>query len=304
MESLGLVAVALLGGALHTSVPYLFVSLGECLTERSGRINLGNEGAMVLGAMAAYATSFVTGSPWAGVFTAMLVGALIGALHASLCNLPRVNDIAVGIAIMLAATGAAFFFGKPYIQPVAPALEPIPVGSFLPSLEWRRALEFNPLLPLGIVLGLLMSWYVKNTRSGLRLRIVGESRDAALAMGLSIFRTRLFATMAGSMLAGIGGASLSLSHPGSWNEGLSSGQGLMAVSLVIFARWNFIGCVAASFLFGAASALGPALQTVGITSGYHLANAAPYVLTLAVMYLTVSPGKPLKGGPGELSAIR
>ncbi|WP_417280387.1 ABC transporter permease [Celeribacter sp.] len=304
MEQVWLVGVALLGGALRTSVPYLFVSLGECLTERAGRINLGNEGAMVLGAMAGYALSYNTGSPWVGVLAALGVGALIGALHAALCHLPRVSDVAVGIAIMLAATGAAFYFGKPYIQPVAPSLPPLSLGFALDNAELRRALDVTPLLPLGMLTGVIMAWYLKNTRSGLRLRIVGESRDAALAMGLSIFRTRLSATMIGSALAGVGGASLSLSYPGIWSEGLSSGQGLMAVSLVIFARWNPLGCIAASYLFGAASALGPALQTVGISSGYHLANAAPYVLTLAVMLLTVSPGKALKGGPGELSAIR
>ena len=123
-------------------------------------------------------------------------------------------------------------------------------------------------------------------------------------MGIPTGRVRLLATAAGSALAGIGGAFLSLSYPGSWNEGLSSGQGLIAVALVVFARWNPLNCVAAALLFGAAGALGPSLQTVGVTQGYYLFNAAPYLLTLVVMVLAVAPGRALRGMPGELSLAR
>ena len=105
------VPLAMLGGAIRVSTPFLFVSLGECLTERSGRINLGLEGTLVFGAMAGYALAFETGSAWIGVFAAALAGALFGLLHGLLCSLPRVNDIAVGIALMLLGTGLAFFFG-------------------------------------------------------------------------------------------------------------------------------------------------------------------------------------------------
>ena len=139
------------------------------------------------------------------------------------------------------------------------------------------------------------------TRIGLRIRIVGDSQDAALALGLSINLTRFAATAAGSALAGIGGAFLSLVYPGSWNEGLSSGQGLMAVALVVFSRWNPLMCVVASLIFGAAGALGASLQTVGVTWGYYLFYAAPYVVTLIVLIATVAPGRALRGMPGELS---
>jgi simple sugar transport system permease protein len=110
--------------------------------------------------------------------------------------------------------------------------------------------------------------------------------------------------MAGGFLAGVAGAYLSLYYPGSWNEGISSGQGLMAVALVIFARWNPIGCFGAALLFGAAGALGPALQSVGVSEGYYLFYAAPYVLTLVIMVLTVSPSRTLAGAPGELSITK
>lgn len=304
LGTLGTLLLAMVGGALRVSTPFLFVSLGECLTEKSGRINLGNEGVLVLGAMMAYAVSFHTGSPWLGVLAAGLAGAALGGAHGAICALPRVNDIAVGIAIMLAGTGVAFYFGKPYIQPSAPQLPSLPLGFWSDVPQIRSALDVSPLVLLGLLLAFGLAWAFRRTRIGLVVRIVGDSADAARAMGLPIDRIRLLATAAGSALAGIGGAFLSLSYPGSWNEGLSSGQGLMAVALVVFARWDPLACIGAALLFGAAGALGPSLQTVGVTTGYYLFYAAPYVLTLGVMILTVRPGRALKGMPGELSIVR
>jgi len=304
MTGLETVAVAMLAGSLRVSTPFLFVSLGECLTERAGRINLGNEGVLVLGAMIAYATAYLSGSPWLGVLVAAGAGALLGGIHGLICALTRVNDVAMGIAILLAGDGIAFFFGKPYVQPSAPGLPGIPFGFWSDISQLRSALTISPLFILGVIAAFVMAWFFRATRLGLRLRIVGDSADAARALGLNINRTRLLATMAGSALAGIGGAFLSLVYPGSWNESLSSGQGLMAVALVVFARWSPIGCLGAAMLFGAAGALGPSLQTVGVTSYYYLFYAAPFVLTLAILIATVRPGRSVRGMPGELSIAR
>ena len=304
MDSLQTLLVAMLAGSIRVSTPFLFVSLGECLTERAGRINLGNEGVLVLGAMVAYATSYLTGNPWLGVLAAAFAGAVLGGVHGLVCGLTRVNDVAMGIAILLAGDGIAFFFGKPYVQPSAPGLPGIPLGWWSSTPQIRSALVVSPLFVLGVLAAFAMAWWFRATRLGLRLRIVGDSVDAARALGLAINRTRLWATMAGSALAGIGGAFLSLVYPGSWNESLSSGQGLMAVALVVFARWNPVGCLGASMLFGAAGALGPSLQTVGVTSYYYLFYAAPFVLTLAILIATVRPGRSVRGMPGELSIAR
>jgi general nucleoside transport system permease protein len=304
LADLGTVAGAMMAGSLRVSTPFLFVSLGECLTEKSGRINLGNEGVLVLGAMVAYATSYETGSPWFGVLAAVGAGLVLGGLHGAVCSLARVNDVAMGIAIMLAGTGIAFFFGKPYVQPSAPLLPGIPLAWWSDSSQLRNALLVCPLFFLGIAAAIAMHWFFRATRVGLRIRIVGDSQDAALALGLPIDWTRFLATASGSGLAGIGGAFLSLYYPGSWNEGLSSGQGLMAVALVVFARWNPINCVYASLLFGAAGALGPSLQTVGVTWGYYLFYAAPYVVTLAVLIISARGGHSLRGMPGQLSIGR
>jgi simple sugar transport system permease protein len=301
IAAIGTVSVAMLAGSLRVSTPFLFVSLGECLTEKSGRINLGNEGVLVLGAMVAYATSYETGNPWLGLLAAAIAGALLGSVHGAICALPRVNDVAMGIAILLAGTGIAFFFGKPYVQPAAPGLPNIPLGFWSHEPQVRSALQVSPLFLVGVAAAFLLHWLFRATRVGLRIRIVGDSVDAARALGLPIDRIRLLATACGSALAGIGGAFLSLVYPGSWNEGLSSGQGLMAVALVVFARWNPLTCIGAALLFGAAGALGPSLQTVGVTQGYYLFYAAPYVVTLVILVLTVAPGRSLRGMPGELS---
>jgi general nucleoside transport system permease protein len=305
-EGLGLwgVPLAVASGAIRVGTPFLFVSIGECLTEKSGRINLGLEGTLVLGAVTGYGVSLQSGSPWVGVFAAGLVGALFGMLHGWLCKLPRVNDIALGIAMMLLGMGLAFFFGKPYIQPIAPMLPSLPLGFWSDSPQIRAALEVNALFFIGVALAALLWWAFASTRIGLVVRIVGDSADAARAMGYPVDLTRFLATAAGGFLAGLGGAYLSLYYPGSWNERISSGQGLMAVALVIFARWNPLRCLLAALLFGGAGALGPALQAVGVSEGYYLFYAAPYVLTLLVMVLTVSPGKQLTGAPGELSIQR
>jgi general nucleoside transport system permease protein len=298
------VPIAIFGGAIRVSTPFIFVSLGECLTERSGRINLGLEGTLVFGAMAGYAVAFHTGSPWAGVAAAAFAGMVFGLLHGWLCSLPKVNDIAVGIALMLFGTGIAFFFGKPYIQPVAPDLPAIPLGWWTDIPQLEAALRVNVLFVVGAILAFVMAWMFKATRIGLIVRVVGDSTDAARAMGLDPNWVRLWSTAAGGALAGIGGAYLSLYYPGSWNEGISSGQGLMAVALVIFARWNPINCLWAALLFGGAGALGPALQSVGVSEGYYLFFAAPYVLTLGLLVATSSPTQAISGAPGELSITK
>lgn len=298
------VPLAMIAGAIQVSTPFLFVSLGEVVTERSGRVNLGLEGTLVMGAMSGYGVSYLTGSPWLGVCAAGIAGMLLGMLHAGVCSLPRVNDIAVGIALMLFGTGLAFYLGKPFVQPQAANLPNIQLGWWSSLPQIRAALQVNPLFFVGVAMAPVLLWALRNTGVGLTLRMVGDSGDAARAMGISPLLVRFWATAFGGFMAGVGGSFLSLSYPGSWNEGLSSGQGLTAVALVIFARWNPIGCLWASLLFGAAGAIGPALQSAGISTGYYLFNAAPYILTLIIMVIASTPDRAQIGAPGELSITR
>ena len=303
-EMLGQVLLAVLAGAVRVGTPFLFVSLGECLTEKAGRINLGLEGVLVLSAMAGFGGAYLSGSPWVGVAAAAAAGALLALLHGLVCSLPRVNDIAVGIAVMLLGVGLAFFLGKSLIQPQAPQIPSIALGGWSDSAAVQDALRINALFPIGIALAMAMAWMFRNTRWGLTVRMAGDSADAARALGTSVAGVRIAATAVGGLIAGLGGASLSLYYPGSWNEGLSSGQGLIAVALVIFARWSPVRCLWAALLFGGAGAIGPALQSVGVGGYYYLFNALPYALTLLILVSTCSPRRALNGAPMELGVSR
>ncbi len=310
LSPLAAVFFALLGGAISLSTPYLFVSLGECITERSGRVNLGLEGTMILGAVAAYAVAYHLATaypgatwlaPWLGVLVAGVVGVGMGWLHAWLCAKEGVNHIAVGIALMIFGVGLAIYLGKPYIQPKAPHLPALALGNWSSHEAVRSAFKINGLFLLGLVLAPAIAWGLGNTRWGMILRMAGESSDAARALGYSVNHVRMLATCAGGFLAGVGGSFLSLYNPGIWAEGLSRGQGLMAVALVIFARWNPRTCLLASLMFGAAEALGPALQAAGLSRGYQLYAAVPAAMTLVIMIATCSTKRTLAGAPAELS---
>lgn len=303
IESIPLVVF---GRAILMGTPYLYVSLGECLTEKAGRVNLGQEGTLFLGALTGFAISYYTDSPWLGVLAAGLVGAAMGTLHAVICNLPRVNSVAVGIALMIFGMGLSWFLGNPYIGKKADRLPHIEFGAWSSSPQVRDALGINVLFVAGVVLAPLMWWMLANTRWGLIVRLAGESEDAAVALGYSVPRIRIAATALGGFLAGIAGSYLSLYFPGSWNEQISTGQGLMAVALVIFARWNPVYCLLASLLFGGAGSLGRVLQSLDqITAAQaYLWDTAPYVLTLGILILTSSRARALIGAPAELSVVR
>ena len=212
-EQLIIFLSGIVGGALRVGVPFLFVSLGECLTEKSGRINLGLEGVLVLSAMTAFGASYLSGSPWLGVLAGAVAGALLATLHGLLCSLPRVNDVATGIALMLLGMGLAFYLGKPLIQPQAPQLPALSLGGWSGSAAVRSALEVNALLPLGLLMAVLLWWAFANTRLGLLVRLAGDSANATRALGYSVSGIRIAATAAGGLIAGLGGASLTLFYP-------------------------------------------------------------------------------------------
>ncbi len=302
-EALGILGVitALAGVAVRGSIPYMYVSLGECLTEKSGRINLGMEGILLMGAMTAFGVSDRSGSPWLGVLAAALVSGLLGLLHGGLAELPGVNDIAAGIAMIIFGSGLAFFFGKQFIAPMAPQLPVLDLGSGVTNTAVHAALRISPLFFLGISAAFLLHYAFERTRWGLHLRAVGDAPEAARSMGIPVRTHRIVATTIGGALAGIGGSHLTLYFPGIWSEGISGGQGLMAVALVIFARWSPRRCLAASLLFGGAQALGPSLQSAGVTGFYHLFNASPYVLTLIVMIASCTRRRNLSGMPAALA---
>ena len=211
--ALWMIAAALLGAAIRGSIPYMFVSLGECLTEKSGRINLGMEGILLMSAMTAFAISQRTGSPWLGALAAAIVGGLLGLLHAGLTELPGVNDIAAGIAMVVFGSGVAFFFGKQFVAPMAPQLPVLEFGAWTSNPALRAALRISPLFFLGIITAFVLHYAFKYTRWGLHVRAVGDAPEAARSMGISARQHRMIATTIGATLAGIGGAHLTFTFP-------------------------------------------------------------------------------------------
>ena len=172
------VLIAMLGGAIRVSTPFMFVALGECLTEKSGRVNLGLEGTLVLGAMVAYAASYHSGNPWIGVLAAGVAARRSARCMARSAACRRSTMSPSGIAMMLFGVGVAFFFGKPYIQPTAPRLSSISLGFWSDSASLKSALQVNPLFFIGIMLAAIMAWAFRNTRWGLVVRTVGDSAAA------------------------------------------------------------------------------------------------------------------------------
>ena len=247
-EGLGVwgIAVALAGGAMRGSIPYMFVSLGECLTEKRGKINLGMEGILLMGAMTAFAVSELTGSPWMGVLAAAGVGLVLGAIHAWLTQQPAVSDVAAGIAMIIFGSGLAFFFGKRFVAPMAPQLPLIDLGGWSHVTAIQSALRISPLFFIGIALAFLLHWIFTRTSWGLKVRAAGDDPQAARALGINVNAVRFVAITAGGALAAVGGAHLTLYFPGIWSEGISGGQGLMAVALVIFAKWSPVGIAGVS----------------------------------------------------------
>ena len=234
------------------------------------------------------------------MLAAGVAGALLGALHAGICSLPRVNDVAVGIALMLFGTGLAFYLGKPLIEPTAPRLPAIDFGWWSDIPQVRAALRINVLFLIGVALAPILLWAFRTTRWGLLIRTAGESADAARAMGYSVLlhpparhhgrrlprrhrRLVPVAVLSRQLERG------PVQRPGHDRGGAGD----------LRALGSRCCCLWASLLFGGAAALGPALQSVGVTSGYHLFNAAPYVLTLAIMIITCSPKRTLTGAPAR-----
>lgn len=277
-----------LAAALASATPVLFAALGELLAERSGVLNLGVEGAMLMGAVSGFAVTNLTGEVWLGVGAAVWVGALLGLLFAFLTITLRTDQVVTGLSFTILGTGLSAFIGQGFIG--VPAAQTIPrLG-----LEGLRSLPVvgrvlfsqDVLVLLGIVLTALVSVYLRRTRPGLILRTLGESPDVLDALGLPVIGLRYLYVTAGSALAGLGGAALSLSFIPSWVQNMTAGRGWIAIALVIFATWRPWWIFGGAILFGVADSLRFRLQSGGTAViDPHFLGMLPYLLTLAVLAL-------------------
>jgi len=278
---------ALLEAALRLAAPLLIAALGELVVERGGVINIGIEGTMLIGAFAGFAVATATGSAAVGVVGAGAAGCAVGAVFATATFAARIDQIVSGMAINLLALGVtglgarALWAGAP---PTPPLVEPfpIPVLSSLPVVG-RALFQQSPYVYGGVLLAAVLGFGLARTRTGLRLRAVGESARAADAEGVPVLRFRVVAVLTGATLAGIAGSSLSLALSDTFSEGMTAGRGFIALAVVIFGRWSAWGGLAAALFFGAATALQFRLQARGLGIPYPVFLMFPYLVTLAVL---------------------
>jgi simple sugar transport system permease protein len=278
---------ALLEAAVRLAAPLLIAALGELVVERAGVVNIGVEGTMLTGAFAGFATAVATGSAGAGVLAAAAAGSAVGILFAVFAVVRKTDQIVVGMAVNLLALGAtglgarALYGGATPSGPTVPVL-PIPGLSEIPllgSVLFRQ----TPFLYGALLVAALVGLGLARTRPGLRLRAVGEAARAADAEGVGVDRVRIAALLAGSALAGVAGAALSLAQSDTFTEGMTSGRGFIAIAVVIFGRWSARGVVLAALFFGSATALQFRLQAQGTEIAYPVFLMFPYVVTLAVL---------------------
>ncbi len=281
------IIVAVLSTGIIAGTPLLFAALGELLAERTGVMNLGVEGMMLVGAVTGFAVDVMTKNLWLAVLAAMLAGGLMALIHAFLVIHLRANQVVSGLALTIFGTGLSAYVGKPLIGIPAPATFKAVALPGLNQLPWLGPVFFNhDLLVYGGYLMIILFWLVLyKTKTGLILRAVGENPGAADAAGINVFTVRYLGVVVGGMLAGVAGAYLSLAYAPSWLENMTAGRGWIAVALVIFAMWNPVRALVGAYLFGAIDALGFHLQTMGIVIPSFFLKMMPYLFTFIILII-------------------
>jgi ABC-type uncharacterized transport system permease subunit len=277
-----------LAAAVRVATPLMLAATGETVTERSGVINLGIEGMMLAGALAATLGATAWG-PWSGVLCAIVAGMLLGAVFALLAVGARADQIISGTAITLAAIGLTGTIYRqaygvsgagltiPTLGPIAiPGLARIPVLG--PALFDQPAPTYIALLALPVVW-----WVLFRTRLGLALRATGEAAEMARVVGVRTKLIRSGATIVGGGFAGMAGASLVLAQVGSFAEAMTAGRGYVAIAIVVLGRWHPVGAALGALFFGVATALQYLFQTLGLSAPYQLFLMLPYLLTLLAL---------------------
>lgn len=277
---------AILLTVITAATPLVLAASGELVAERSGVLNLGVEGMMIMGAVCAFAAAHMTGSPYLGILAGIASGAVFSLLFGFLTLTLVTNQVATGLALTILGLGVSGMLGESFVGLPGVKLQPIvfPVLSeilFIGPLLFRQDLIFY--MSIALVAGI--SWFLFKSRTGLKIRAIGDNHGSAHALGINVIRTRYLAVMFGGACAGLAGAQLSLVYTPQWVENMSAGRGWIALALVVFASWRPWRVLAGGYLFGAVTIGQLHAQAFGIGVPSQLLSALPYIATIVVLVI-------------------
>ncbi len=281
--------IAIFASTLRIATPILLASLGGVMSERSGVINIGLEGMMLMGAFGAAVGSYFYG-PWTGILIGIAIGGLMGLLHAFMSVTVKANQIISATAINIFAVGfpnimvPIIWPGYHAITPVVPVIKDIrlPLIADLPVIGTIIGNQ-NPIVYIALILVPIINYFLFRTPLGLRIRSVGEHPKAADTLGINVAKMRYIAVISSGFLAGLGGAFLSIAYQSQFSRAMTQGRGFIGLAAMIFGRWKPVGAFIACLLFGFADALQASAQSAGVPIPPELLLAAPYVLTLVAL---------------------
>jgi general nucleoside transport system permease protein len=271
-------ARGVLSGAILSGTSLLYATLGEVIVERSGIVNLGLEGVLLVGASTGFAVASLSSSALTGVLAAAVAGGLMNLALGYVVVRRGGNQLAGGLALMFLGQGVSAVVGRPFVGGIVPALPTLRV-----SLGGSAVLPVDPLLAAAVPVAVLVSWALFRTRWGLGVRAAGEDPGVAFAAGRDPGLLRLQALFAGGVLGGIAGAHLSVGLTMTWSEGMTAGRGFIAIALVIFSRWHPLRAIVGALVFGGAEALQLQLQARGVAVSPFVMDMIPYLLTLVAL---------------------
>ena len=278
--------VLLVASLMVAATPILLAAIGELVVEKAGVLNLGVEGMMIVGAICGFAISVESGSPLFGFVAAAIGGAVLSLLFVILTQYALANQVASGLALTLFGLGLSALLGQFYVgvkPPATPRLD-LPVLSDLPVVG-PILFSHDPVLYFGIALTAAVWAVLRFTRAGLILRAVGESHDAAHALGYKVVRIRVMAILFGGACAGLGGAYISLIRVPQWTEGMTAGVGWIALALVVFASWKPWRALLGAYLFGGVTVMQLNLQAAGVAIPVEYLAMSPYLITIVVLVI-------------------
>ncbi|MEX0970992.1 MAG: ABC transporter permease [Paracoccaceae bacterium] len=281
--------ISLIVSLMIAATPILLAGLGELVVEKSGVLNLGVEGMMIIGAIAGFALAVETENPYLGMLAAMGAGAVLALLFGILTQFLLSNQVATGLALTLFGLGLAALLGHSYTGLKPPAVSKLDIG-FLTDIPVLGRIVFNhdAVVYFSIFMVIALWWFLNRSRAGLVLRAVGESHDAAHSLGYNVVMIRLAAIMFGGAMAGLGGAYFSLIRVPQWTEGMTAGAGWIALALVVFSSWKPGRLLIGAYLFGGISVLEINLQIVGVGISPAYLKMTPYLVTIIVLVIMSS----------------